>query len=341
MTYRGWILLIPLALACLTPATFAKDKDYDDEDFSVRLPSAFVRFMQVSAMGGQTAANRWSSAINPATTDWVDVPSELGIVLAPYFSHVRLSEGTRLNIFGEAGKWDTGLLGTFQPSLAQVRSNDEEDKNGLTFDYETDNYQIVWGKRFGDIALGVNLSHADTEVERETNGVRVVDNRTSTNRYRFGGLYEIVPGLLSGLVFEYGISRYDTDALQFTQFGPFSVNVRDTQRQVIVRGALSYEYEEYSTVALDSQWAKYTTNQDRLKVWRVTAGVQHRVLEWLFLRGGGGVDDRGNVTLSAGASAHYSTWGTVELGYHYNPLPELRPDFGRSHIFEVVLSFRF
>ena len=40
--------------------------NYSDKHFSVRLPPAFIRFTEVSALGGETVANRFSSAINPA-----------------------------------------------------------------------------------------------------------------------------------------------------------------------------------------------------------------------------------------------------------------------------------
>jgi hypothetical protein len=341
MRQRSLVLLATLCVSLLAVPVAAKESDYSDEDFGTRLASAFVRFMQVSAMGGETAANRWSSAINPAAADWTPLPSEVGVVVAPYYSHVRFAEGINLNIFGEPLQWETRVVGTLQPSVAQVRSNDGEDDNDLSFDYETDNYQLVWAKRFEDFALGMNVSHARTELKRETMGIRVQDTSTSTYRYRAGALYEVVPDLLAGLVFEYGLNDSDTDVVQPTPLGLFQAKVRDTQRQRILRGALSYEYEQYCTVSLDYQWARYSARDRRLVTRRVTAGVQHRVLEFLFLRLGGGMDSRGNATGSFGLSAHFSTWGTLEAGYHYNPLAEMRSDFGRSHIFQVVLSFRF
>ena len=117
-----WQIVFPLIALLCAPALCA-DKDYEDKDFSVRLPPAFVRFTEVSAAGGETVANRWSSAINPASAGWMDVPAKHGVIVAPYCSHIPFQEGTSLNLFGESLTWDTGKWGTFQPTLSQMRSN--------------------------------------------------------------------------------------------------------------------------------------------------------------------------------------------------------------------------
>jgi len=31
----------------------------------------------------------------------------------------------------------------------------------------------------------------------------------------------------------------------------------------------------------------------------------------------------------------------IDLGYQYDPLPEIQPEFGRSHILQLTVSARF
>ena len=99
--------ILPMVLFILIPSLALAGGDYD-EPFSLRLPPAFIRFTEVSTMGGETAANRYSSAINPAALDWVDLPCEHGVVIAPYYSQIRFDQGTKLHITGESLTLDMG-----------------------------------------------------------------------------------------------------------------------------------------------------------------------------------------------------------------------------------------
>lgn len=77
------------AAVALWPLGAAAQSSYSDKDFSVRLPPAFLRFTEVSTMGGETVANRYSSASNPASAGWIAPPGDLGIMAVPYYSAIR------------------------------------------------------------------------------------------------------------------------------------------------------------------------------------------------------------------------------------------------------------
>jgi hypothetical protein len=81
------------------------DSGHEGDDLSLRLASAFTRFSEVSAFGGATVANRWSTAMNPATTGWPTGPDRFRSVIAGCRSSIELDAGSTVDVFGETGSW--------------------------------------------------------------------------------------------------------------------------------------------------------------------------------------------------------------------------------------------
>ena len=332
--------LVCLLAVLVGPSAALAGSDYSDKDFSVRLPPAFLRFREVTTSGGETAANRWSSAINPASADWMDLPCKLGLVVAPYYSHVQFGEGTRLHVVGESLTWDAGDLGTFQPTLSQIRSNSETDKLGLDFNYEVDTVQLVWAKRFGDWGVGALVNLAEAEIIHDLGPVRVSEAHGESYRVRLGALYEPAEKWLTGLIFEYGFAPARATVLAPTPLGLMPVRLTDTHHQFVLRPGVSYEYAEYSTAYLDYQYGVFFNDDDSLHSHRFNTGVDHRLLDWLFVRLGGSMDTRGNAGWSCGLGIYFSEWCSLDIGYQSDTLPELRPEFGRSQTFQVAVALR-
>lgn len=332
--------LVGLLVVAVGPSAVQAGSDYSDKDFSVRMPPAFVRLREVTTFGGETAANRFSSAINPASADWTELPGRLGLVLSPYYSYIRFGEGNEVHVFGEAVTWDTGEYGVIRPVLNQIRTNEETLKDGRTFDFTVNTLDVLWAKRVGPVGLGFNFTFSDAEVVNKLGPLRVAESHAESYRFRFGGLYEPAEQWLAGLVFEYGFVPTRVSALTPTPMGPVPTRSDDTQHQFILRPGVSYEYADLSTVFVDYQYGVYFNDDHTLNHHRFNAGVEHRLLKWLFVRLGGAVDARGNLSWSAGVGAHLSEYCSVDLGYQYDPLPELRPEFGRSQALQFVLAIR-
>jgi hypothetical protein len=123
--------------------------------------------------------------------------------------------------------------------------------------------------------------------------------------------------------------------------GLATVRSKGTQQQWLIRPGISYEYAEYSTVYMDYQFGTYFSKRGTLNSHWLSAGIDHRLLEPLFLRAGAAIDGRGNVTCSCGVGMYFSRWCSLDLGYHYDALPELQPEFSRSHVFQTAFSARF
>lgn len=334
----GFALLLAVGVC---PSLVWAGSDYSDKPFSLRLPPAFLRFTEVSAAGGETVANRLSSAINPASAGWLNLPTKLGLIAAPYYSNVCFDAGTQLHIVGESLTWDTRRWGTIQPTLSQIRSNRETTRQGLEFDYRVDTVQVQWAKRFGEWGLGATFNFADAEIVQKLGAIRVAEGHAESYRFRFGGLYEPASKWLVGLMFEYGFQPWRSTALVLGPQGFMRVKTAGTQYQFLLRPGVSYEYAKYSTVFLDYQYGTFHNRFGCFQNHRFSAGVDHRLLDWLFLRIGGSFDARGNLAWTCGASVHLARWCGIEFGYQYDVLPELRQEFGRSHTLQLTFSARF
>ncbi len=333
---------VAVAAVLLGPPGALGGSNYSDKPFSVRLPPAFVRFTEVTVGGGGTAASRTSSAINPASSAWTKMPFKLGLTAAPYYSYIGFENDNVLHLFGESLTWDSGACGVFQPTLAQIRSNRHADRQGLVFDYRVDTFQLTWGKRFDDVAVGATFNFNLAEIVRKLGPMRVAKSNAESYRFRVGGLWAPAKKWLTGLVFEYGFAPYRSTALGFGPQGqPITVKTTGCPQQLLVRPGVSYAYDEHSMVYLDYAYGRFADDDGYyLNSHRFSAGVDHQLLKWLFVRGGVSVDVRGNAGLTAGVGVHLSRHCGLEFGYQYDVLPELRPEFGRSHIFQFVFSLR-
>ena len=352
--HRGRLALIILAgIVCITSAAHAGSA-YGDKHFAVRLAPAFIRFTEVSALGGETVANRFSSAINPASTAWTEIPGH-GVVVAPYYSRIHFQNGTNLDLYGESITYDTKKYGTFQPTLSQIRSNEETHRLGLDFDYNVDTFQLQWGKRFDNFAVGATFNFAEADIIQDGLVLAPVPpiglvptfvrshGEAESYRFRLGGLYEPCEKWLIGAIVEYGFAPWRSRVMTTVLDPPIMMKTHEsgTQHQFLFRPGVSYEYAERSTVFLDYAFGSYVHQAGQLKSHRFSAGVDHQLLPFLFVRVAGSVDVRGNARITCGLTAFFAEWGSVELGYQYNMLPELRPEFGRAQAIQAALSLRF
>jgi len=359
-SFRYCLPVFSLLVLIVFPSIVLSASDYSNKDFSVRLPPAFLRFTEISAMGGETVANRFSSAVNPAALGWISLPSKNGIVVSPYYSFVNFQEGMQLNLFGESMTWDTGSWGAIQPTLSQIRTNNTTARDGLTFDYQVDVGQLQWGKRFGNYALGADINYARANVKRKGTVLSQIpgfpqmmpvdlDTETSADNYRLriGGLYQPSEKWLLGMILEYGWQPYRSKITTQMSFPPLPSPVRQTteadgtQQQYILRPGLSYEYAKGSTIFLDYQLGIFNSDRDNLVNQRCNTGIEHRLFEWLFVRFSPSVDLEGNVGVSFGLSAFLSKWCSIQAAYQYNMLPEIEHEFGQAQTIQIVLAFWF
>lgn len=334
-------LIITAVLGCL--AAKASGDDYTKESFSLRFPAAISRFSpygDVAAVGGASAASKWSSSINPASTGWLDLTGKLR--LSPSFQYVPVlfAEGTNLHVTAEALNWQVPGLGTLQPGMAQVCSNRRAGRDGMDFETHMELFQVQWGRRIGDsCAVGANFNFTSAEMIFGLDRADLVESTSESYAWRFGGLYQPAKGWLLGLVLDYGVTPSRTALYDIS--GQGIGKLEDTANQFSLRPGVSYEYKKDSAVYLDYQLGALCDSTGKLLVHRFYAGVDHQVVQGFAVRCGVGIDTEGRGTWALGLGIYPTDWLTIDLAYQDNAFPELSPDFGRARMitFSVGLNF--
>jgi hypothetical protein len=205
--------------------------------------------------------------------------------------------------------------------------------------FDLDYVQIQWGKRLGhNCAVGANFNYASNKSGFSFGPLDVADSWSNSYDFRFGMLRQVSERLRFGIVFDYGFAPSKTTFYDFLKIGVGDVIVRDTTYQYLLRPGLAYEYNENSAVYLDYQFGSFMNDTGVLSNNRFYFGVDHQVVEPLFIRCGVACDKRSHPGWSAGVGVYPTQWCTIDIAYQYRIFPELEPEFGRSQTFAASLS---
>jgi hypothetical protein len=342
---RGFIGVIALVISLASLGNHAYADGFDDKDFSLRFPAALSRFSSyadVAATGGASAGSKWQSSVNPASIAWQNMPGRHHLSLSPQYSAIMFQEGTVLHVISESITKDFEKLGTFQVALAQVRSNERAIQAPLPdykFSYDMNYAQAQWGKRFSDdFALGGNFNYSSSEVTNKIGTDKYLDSTSDSYGFRAGTLYRLTKNLLGGIVVDYSQSPSKTTYCDIFGSGTGDVLVKDTTKQLTLRAGPSYEYRKDSTVSLDYQYSSFENDTGKLEVHRMFAGIDHRIVDALFVRGGFALDNHGNTAWTFGLGIYPLKELSIDVGYQCNMFPEIQSEFGRSHLITISLS---
>jgi hypothetical protein len=334
--------IVYLSIALLGFGNIAYADDFDDKDFSLRFPAALSRFSSyadVAATGGASAGSKWQSSVNPASIAWQSLPGTYHLSLNPQYSQIIFQEGTVLHVTSESVTKNFEKFGTFQVSLAQVRSNESDTRQGIKFSYDMDYGQVQWGKRFSDdFALGGNFNYSSSNVINKIDTVKLADSSSDSYGFRVGTLYRIAKNLLGGIVVDYSQSPSKTTVYDIFGSGTGDVQVSDRTTQFTLRAGPSYEYRKDSTVTLDYQYGSFKNDTGKMEVHRIFAGIDHRIIDALFIRGGFALDNEGNKSWTGGLGIYPFKQLSIDVGYQYNMFPEIQSEFGRSQLLTISIG---
>jgi hypothetical protein len=334
--------IIAFLIAWISLGSNARAGGFGNKDFSLRFPAAFSRFSSyadVAASGGACAGSKWQSSVNPAATDWQNIQGRYQLGLNPQYSAIIFQEGTVLHVISESATKDFQQFGTFQLALAQLRSNDDDTRQGIRFSSDMDYVQVQWGKRFSnDLALGGNFNYSSTEVTNDIVALTLADASSDTYDFRVGTLFPMAENLLGGLVLDYGWSPSTTDIYDIFNSGIGDLRVKDRTKQFILRTGPSYEFKKDSILSLDYQYGSFKNDTGVMEVHRILAGIDYGIMEALFVRGGFTADNQGNASWTCGLGIYPLKELGIDMGYQYDMFPELQPEFGRSHLLTLSIS---
>src|SRR5262245_29281307 len=210
----GWGVWLWAPLLCaFAPEGLAND--FEEFDFSLRFSAAISRFSpyaDVAGAGGASAASKFQSSINPAGLAWEALPGDARFTASPQFSTLRFSEGTALNVFVESLTAETGCCGRLLATVAQVRSHQAADRNGLDYGFDMDLGQFTWSRRFDpNWAVGAMFGYARSSTDFDAGPTPASHTRDETFSGRVGAHHLVSAGLHLGLVLDYAETPSTTD----------------------------------------------------------------------------------------------------------------------------------
>lgn len=341
MNVQVTCILIASIAAGMANEARANDADTSaGASFSLRFPAALARFSSyadVAGFGGASAGSRYASSVNPAATDWQPPPGT-PYSLSPQVSRIAFDTGPDLTITTVAGGASVAGLGGVQPAYARIRNNGSETGDFLLMEGQAG--QLQWGRKLTDsVALGVNINTSRFDSKLGLSSTVLASSRSKSDGVRVGVLWAISGQLLAGLVADRNRGRADTDA--FDPSCGCAVAFTEHSRSNSLRAGLSYEYAEQSAVYLDGLSARYRGEGERLTSRIVFAGIEHRVLPWLFARAGlahGNVAGRGHTSHTLGLGLAPSRHWSLDLAYQRDMFPELHPEFGKSRLLNLSVG---
>lgn len=343
-TGPGLIVFLVSAAA----ATTVGGRPIEDYDFSLRFPAANTRFApyaDVAAVGGAQAASEWSSSLNPASAAWPHEGRTLNNAVSPQYSLLRFNEGTDLSVFSEAVVLDAGAWGVFLPAAAQVRSNHAPQSTGVGFQFDSDYFQLQWGKKVAKTwAIGAACSVSTSDTRLDFAKTEVARSRGESYGFRVGILHQALPTIRVGLVVDYGFapSRTDVQVFDPATFKVQKVRSMDTTGQFLTRTGLTWEYSKGSTLNVDYQSGVFSNDTGKFRVHRFPIGIEHLVIkDILFIRAGTLIDSRGRSAVTGGLGVSLSTRASVDLAYQRDMFPEITPEFGSGKTYTVSVSIAF
>ena len=172
-----------------------------------------------------------------------------------------------------------------------------------------------------------------------------------------------LPGIQGVEVLEYiRKKRYDIVVAMITSYASLDVAIRATRdgatdfipkpftpqelkssvenitKQFTLRAGPSYEYSNNSTINVDYQYISFKNDTGNMEVHRMFAGVDNRIIDALFVRGGFALDNHGNTSWTGGLGIYPFKQLSIDIGYQYNMFPEIQAEFGRSNLVTISIS---
>ena len=91
----------------------------------------------------------------------------------------------------------------------------------------------------------------------------------------------------------------------------------------------------------DVQYFLVDNSMSTVDIVRFYFGGDVRLARWISLMAGGSVDTRAQASASVGVSITMSKPSLLKVTYQYNPLPEIRQEFGTGNLISASVVFNF
>lgn len=112
--------------------------------------------------------------------------------------------------------------------------------------------------------------------------------------------------------------------------GIADIGATDTTPQFAPRHGCAFAYATKSAVYADCQFTVFRNDAGRLRVNRLSLGVDHSIGKGLCVRGGAALDACGNASWTTGMGICPSGRISIDIVYQENMFPKLERESGRS-----------
>jgi hypothetical protein len=238
----------------------------------------------------------------------------------------------------------TRETGVFRLDLGLITSNEATVLNlPAAFDFELGGFRLNYAKMLSNnFSLGGSAGYGRSETEFKAQGFDFADAVKNIWNFRLGGMWRPEgSSCLFGLNTTYIYGPTDTTTLTPTPAGLLRRSFSDPTHQFTVQPGIAYEYTQYALAHLDYQMVHLSNNTGNLTEHRFKAGTDIKIFEFLYLRGGGYVDVRGDTGWTAGLGFYPSKHLFIDLAYQNNNFPELTSEFGRSRTLNASVNVQW
>jgi hypothetical protein len=344
--------LLSCALCCvlLTPWAFppAQAQGFDRDPFGIRFDAALSRFStygDVTGVGGVSVAAPFASSGNPAGAAMQD-RGERSHSLSPQLVNIGFDSGTDFAVRILSYSWNVTERDRVEFSAVDAASNEQPLPSlaGAAFDFESRQFTAGWSRRLNaDLAMGLDVGVSFPEAGLRRNGLDLTRTDSLSYSVAAGLMQRLNAHWLWGVSAGYGSSDNLTRSLVPVpgQALPLLLRHESESSQFLLRTGVSYYFAGRGYWLADYQYGRFRADGDELEVHRLYSGVGFKLLNWLHLRVGGNLDDRGNRVVAAGIGLKPLDGLSMEIAWQGDTFPELQRDFGGSDLVNVSVSLNF
>jgi len=353
---QGWRFALAVGV-CILVASRCWADDLSSEPLEVRLWLAMSRAVSSTDAIGREAsvAYRSPSSDNPAATDvrGVEPVNERGFFCAGTH-HIVFSDGAWIAAGDVNGFIRLNNAGTVSLGYIHIGLPDGMTLQGFNDDLRSNDFLFKYGRQIHpDIYVGVGFRVSDLKLDYGDlfmGAPRSTQDHSVSGSFTLGGLWRPSPNWTIGALAGAGWIRSDIGGVVHLPGGPvpfsapFQLDL--TTRTVNAKTGFGWRAVPALTLYVDAQYFRLDNSMTSADTGRFYFGGDIRLSRRASLMAGSSVDTRTHVSASSGLSINLMKPGMLrstllKLSYQYNPLPEIRQEFGTGNLVSATMVFSF
>jgi hypothetical protein len=323
--------------------------DLNTEPFEVRLWLAMSRAVSSTDAIGREAsvAYRSASSDNPAAADTREVePANTKAFLCAGTHHIMFTDGAWIAAADANGFIRMKNAGTVGLGYVYIGLHDGPTRQGFDDDFYINEFRFKYGRQIRpDAYVGVGMKLSDLKLnygELFQGMPRNTQDHSIAGSFTLGGLWRPNQDWTIGVLAEAGWIHSDIEGMVRLP-GPFDAPFQfDLMTHTVnIKGGIGWRVSPLLDIYSDVQYFLVDNSMSTVDIVRFYFGGDFRLARWISLMAGSSVDSRAQASTSVGASIKMSKSSLLKVTYQYNPLPEIRQEFGTGNLISASVVFNF